>query len=38
MKEKENDIEAALAKNDEEWQKRLLLLILIMMVAILSLD
>jgi hypothetical protein len=33
-----DEIEAALLKNDEEWQKRLLLLVLTVIVAFLSLD
>jgi hypothetical protein len=38
QKENINSIEAAVAKNDEEWQKRLLLLIVTMIIAFLSLD
>lgn len=32
------DVEEALAKNNEEWAKRLLLLVMTMMVALLSMD
>jgi hypothetical protein len=40
MTKKENiaDVEEAIAKNDEEWQKRLLLLIITMIISFLSLD
>jgi hypothetical protein len=31
-------IEEAVARNDEEWQKRLLLLIITMIISFLSLD
>jgi hypothetical protein len=33
-----DEIEAALLKNDEEWQKRFLLLVLTMIIAFLSVD
>ena len=32
------EIEKALEKNDEEWLKRMLLLVLIMIIALLGLD
>jgi hypothetical protein len=32
------EIEKAVAQNDEEWQKRLLLLVMIMIVALLGID
>lgn len=32
------NIEEALAKNDEEWVKRLLLMVMIMIIALLGLD
>jgi hypothetical protein len=32
------DIEEAVAKNNEEWEKRLLLMIMIMMIALLGLE
>jgi hypothetical protein len=38
MSDSEADIQEALAKNDEEWQKRLLLMALIMVIAMLGLD
>lgn len=33
----EDQIQKALAQNDEEWQKRMLLLVMVMIVAILGL-
>lgn len=33
-----NEIEEAVARNDEEWEKRLLLMVMIMLIAILGLD
>jgi hypothetical protein len=38
MDHSETELQEALAKNDEEWQKRLLLMAMIMIIAILSLD
>ncbi|MBO6055785.1 MAG: hypothetical protein J6P84_02245 [Alphaproteobacteria bacterium] len=35
---KNTEIEKALAKNDEEWLKRMLLLVLIMIIALLGID
>jgi hypothetical protein len=32
------EIEEAIAKNDEEWQKKLLLLVMTMIIALLSID
>lgn len=32
------EVEEALAKNDEEWEKRLLLMVMIMLIAMLGLD
>lgn len=32
------ELEEALAKNDEEWEKRLLLMVMIMLIAMLGLD
>ena len=32
------EVEKAVAKNDEEWQKRMLLLVMIMIIALLGLD
>jgi hypothetical protein len=32
------EIEKALAQNDEEWQKKLLLMVMIMIIALLGLD
>lgn len=31
------DFKAELAKNDEEWQKRMLLLVMVMIIAVLGL-
>lgn len=33
----QDEIQAALAQNDEDWQKRMLLLVMIMIVAVLGL-
>ena len=33
-----NELEEDLAKNDEEWEKRLLLMVMIMLIAMLGLD
>jgi hypothetical protein len=33
-----NEIEEALEKNDEEWAKRMLLLVMVMIIAFLGLD
>lgn len=33
----QNEIQAALAQNDEDWQKRMLLLVMIMIIAVLGL-
>lgn len=35
---KNTEIEKALVKNDEEWLKRMLLLVLIMIIALLGID
>lgn len=32
------ELEDAIARNDEEWEKRLLLLVMIMLIAMLGLD
>lgn len=32
------ELEEDLAKNDEEWEKRLLLMVMIMLIAMLGLD
>ena len=32
------ELEEALAKNDEEWEKRLLLMVMIMLIAMLGRD
>ena len=37
-KSEDMKIQEAVEKNDEEWQKRMLLLVIVMIVAILSLD
>lgn len=37
MSKLDADIESAIAKNNEEWEKRLLLMIMIMMIALLGL-
>jgi hypothetical protein len=37
-KTENNNVEDAVERNDEEWQKRMLLLILTMIIAFLSLD
>lgn len=34
----EKELEEALARNDEEWEKRLLLMVMIMLIAMLGLD
>jgi hypothetical protein len=36
--ENNSEIEAAIAKNDEEWQKRLLLMAITMIIALLGLS
>ena len=38
MSEETTNIDEALAKNDEEWVKRLLLMVMIMIIALLGLD
>ncbi len=35
---KDTELEKALAQNDEEWMKRMLLLVLTMIIAILGID
>lgn len=37
MSDIDTEIEAALAKNDAEWEKRLLLMVMIMMIALIGL-
>ena len=37
-KMKESELEKALARNDEEWMKRMLLLIMTMIIALLGID
>jgi hypothetical protein len=38
MSDSDAELREALAKNDEEWQKRLLLMVMIMVIAMLGLD
>lgn len=35
---KDTELEKALAKNDEEWLKRMLLLVMTMVIALLGID
>ena len=37
-KAKNSEVDEAVEKNDEEWQKRMLLLVMIMLIAVLGLN
>lgn len=37
LNDRQEEIQAALAQNDEDWQKRMLLLVMIMIIAVLGL-